>query len=133
MLGTNLSRLESIASLEIMPVRVSSIAVPNSYAIQHRLDYPGEKMTETKKSNTMPSVLSYDDVKAVLPALEHHTKGPLLDGLWKRPKMSPRDRSIVTVAALNNVHQLQPNERIGTGRAPALEDQNILLGMAEEI
>lgn len=57
-------------------------------------------MIETKKSNTRPSVLSYDDVRAVSPALEHYTKGPLLDGLWKRPEMSPRDRSIVTVAAL---------------------------------
>jgi 4-carboxymuconolactone decarboxylase len=57
-------------------------------------------MTETKKSNTLPSVLSCDDVRAVSPALEHYTKGPLLDGLWKRPEMSPRDRSIVTVAVL---------------------------------
>jgi 4-carboxymuconolactone decarboxylase len=44
--------------------------------------------------------MSYYDVRAVSPALEHYTKGPLLDGLWKRPEMSPRDRSIVTVAAL---------------------------------
>ena len=57
-------------------------------------------MTETKKSNTRSSVLSYEDVRAVSPALEHYTKGPLLDGLWKRPELSPRDRSIVTVAAL---------------------------------
>jgi 4-carboxymuconolactone decarboxylase len=57
-------------------------------------------MTETTKSSTRPSVLSYDDVRAVAPGLEHYTKGPLLDGLWKRPEMSPRDRSIVTVAAL---------------------------------
>jgi 4-carboxymuconolactone decarboxylase len=58
------------------------------------------KMTETRKSNMLPSVLSYDDVRAVSPALEHYTKGPLLNGLWKRPEVSPRDRSIVTVAAL---------------------------------
>jgi 4-carboxymuconolactone decarboxylase len=32
--------------------------------------------------------------------LEYYTKGPLLDGLWKRPELSPRDRSIITVAAL---------------------------------
>jgi 4-carboxymuconolactone decarboxylase len=57
-------------------------------------------MKETKKSNPRPSVFSYDDVRAVSPALEHYTKGPLLDGLWKRPELSPRDRSIVTVAAL---------------------------------
>lgn len=57
-------------------------------------------MTATKKSSTLPSVLTYDDVRAVSPALEHYTKGPLLDGLWKRPELSPRDRSVVTVAAL---------------------------------
>jgi len=57
-------------------------------------------MPETGKLNTLPSALSYDDVKAVSPALEHYTKEPLLDGLWKRPELSPRDRSVVTVAAL---------------------------------
>lgn len=57
-------------------------------------------MKETQKSNTRPPVLNYDDVRAVSPALENYTKGPVLDGLWKRPELSPRDRSIVTVAAL---------------------------------
>ena len=59
-----------------------------------------KEMTDTKKPNALPSVLTYDDVRAVSPALEHYTKGPLLDGLWKRPDLSPRDRSIVTVSAL---------------------------------
>ena len=58
------------------------------------------KMTDTKKSNTLPSVLTYDDVRAVSPALEYYTKGMLLDGLWKRPDLSPRDRSVITVSAL---------------------------------
>ncbi len=57
-------------------------------------------MTERTKSSTLPLNLSYDDVRAVSPALEHYTKGPLLEGLWKRPELSPRDRSIVTLAAL---------------------------------
>ena len=57
-------------------------------------------MTETRKLNTRPSGLSYEDVRTVSPVLEHYTKGPLLDGLWKRQEMSLRDRSIVTVAAL---------------------------------
>jgi 4-carboxymuconolactone decarboxylase len=57
-------------------------------------------MIETQKSNTKPSVSNYDEVRAVSPALENYTKGPLLEGLWKRPELSPRDRSIVTVAAL---------------------------------
>jgi len=57
-------------------------------------------MPETRILNTLPSALSYDDVRTVSPALEHYTKGALLDGLWKRPEMSSRDRCIVTVAAL---------------------------------
>jgi 4-carboxymuconolactone decarboxylase len=57
-----------------------------------------KKMKDTK--NSKPAILTYDDVRAVSPALEQYTKGPLLDGLWKRPNLSPRDRSIVTVAAL---------------------------------
>src|SRR2546429_9987001 len=59
-----------------------------------------KRMTDTKKPNTLPSVLSYGDVRAVSPALEHYTKGPLLDGLWKRLDLSPRDRSIITGSAL---------------------------------
>jgi 4-carboxymuconolactone decarboxylase len=58
------------------------------------------KMMETKKSNVPTGVLSYDDVRAVSPALEHYTKAVLLDGVWKRPELSARDRSVVTVAAL---------------------------------
>ena len=57
-------------------------------------------MTDTKKPKTLPSVLTYDDVRAVSPALEYYTKGPLLDSLWKRPDLSPRDRSVITVSAL---------------------------------
>ena len=36
---------------------------------------------------------------AVAPALERYAQGPLA-GLWKRPGLTPRDRSIVTIAAL---------------------------------
>jgi hypothetical protein len=45
-----------------------------------------ERMTTTTKSYALPSVLTYDDVRAVSPALEHYTKGALLDGLWQRPE-----------------------------------------------
>lgn len=57
-------------------------------------------MKDAKKSNALAALLPYNDVRAVSPALEHYTKGPLLDGVWKRPDLSPRDRSIVTLAAL---------------------------------
>jgi 4-carboxymuconolactone decarboxylase len=40
------------------------------------------------------------DVKAVAPALEKYTQGTLIGEVWKRPSLSARDRSIVTLAAL---------------------------------
>ena len=62
------------------------------------LEAQGKAMTDKKPA--LPSVLSYDDVRSVSPALEQYTKDALLGGVWKRPELSPRDRSIVTVAAL---------------------------------
>jgi 4-carboxymuconolactone decarboxylase len=44
--------------------------------------------------------LTYEDVRKVAPALEAYTQSRLLDDLWKRPGLAPRDRSIVTLAAL---------------------------------
>ena len=40
-----------------------------------------------------------NDITMVAPALEKYAQGPLAE-LWKRPGLTPRDRSIVTVAAL---------------------------------
>jgi hypothetical protein len=57
-------------------------------------------MTNVSEQNVLPAALTYDDVRAVSPALEHYTKGVLLDGLRKRRELSARDRSVVTVAAL---------------------------------
>jgi 4-carboxymuconolactone decarboxylase len=58
------------------------------------------RMSNDKKHGALPRVLSMSDVSAVSPALAHYTEGPLLNGLWKRHELSPRDRSVVTVAAL---------------------------------
>src|SRR3954467_13505473 len=41
-----------------------------------------------------------DDVRSVAPALEKYTQDRLLGEVWKRPGLSVRDRSIVTVAVL---------------------------------
>src|SRR3974390_3131675 len=40
-----------------------------------------------------------NESRMVAPALEKYAQGPLAD-LWKRPGLTPRDRSIVTIAAL---------------------------------
>jgi 4-carboxymuconolactone decarboxylase len=50
-------------------------------------------------------MLTLEDVRMVAPALERYTQGPLLGDLWKRPDLSPRDRSIITMAALIARHQ----------------------------
>ena len=41
-----------------------------------------------------------EDTHIVAPALEKYTRGTLLGEVWKRPGLSARDRSIVTLAAL---------------------------------
>jgi 4-carboxymuconolactone decarboxylase len=57
------------------------------------------RMTDTPKSNALPSALTRDDVRMVAPALERYTEGALGE-LWKRPGLSARDRSLITAAAL---------------------------------
>ena len=41
-----------------------------------------------------------DDIRAVAPALEKYRSGVVLGEVWKRPGLTPRDRSIATLAAL---------------------------------
>jgi 4-carboxymuconolactone decarboxylase len=41
-----------------------------------------------------------ENVRRVAPALEKYTQGTVMGDLWKRPELSPRDRSVVTLAAL---------------------------------
>jgi 4-carboxymuconolactone decarboxylase len=57
-------------------------------------------MSNSKKFNATAVPLTYDDVRSVSPALEYYTRESLLGGLWKRPELLPRDRSIVTVAVV---------------------------------
>ncbi len=49
-----------------------------------------------------------EQMRAVSPALERFTLGPALGELWKRPELSARDRSIVTLSAL--IARNQPSE-----------------------
>ncbi len=55
---------------------------------------------ETKAMPTSKSMLTLEDVRKVAPALEAYTQGRLLGDVWKRSGLAPRDRSIVTLAAL---------------------------------
>jgi 4-carboxymuconolactone decarboxylase len=53
-------------------------------------------------STSMPAP---DDLRSVAPALDKYRQDRLLGDVWKRPGLTPRDRSIVTVAALVARHQ----------------------------
>src|SRR5450631_1506044 len=52
--------------------------------------------------NSIPprAALAPEEVRIVSPALEKYTHSAIDNDLWRRPELSPRDRSIVTVAAL---------------------------------
>ncbi|MBV9610869.1 MAG: carboxymuconolactone decarboxylase family protein [Acidobacteriaceae bacterium] len=51
-------------------------------------------------SNPPRSAVTPDDVRIVSPTLAKYTQASINDDLWRRPELSPRDRSIVTTAAL---------------------------------
>lgn len=53
-----------------------------------------------QQANTNQNTSMLDDIQAVSPALEGYTKDRLFGELWRRPDLSPRDRCIVTLAAL---------------------------------
>lgn len=48
----------------------------------------------------LPSVPTPADARAVSPAFAKSTASLLIDEVWKRPGLSPRDRSLITVSAL---------------------------------
>jgi len=60
---------------------------------------PSARAEEAIMTGSKP-MLTYEDVRKVSPALEAYTQNRLLGDLWKRPGLAPRDRSIVTLAAL---------------------------------
>ena len=52
------------------------------------------------KSEVAAPMPTRDDIRTVAPALAKYTEDRLLGEVWKRPGLVPRDRSIVTLAAL---------------------------------
>jgi 4-carboxymuconolactone decarboxylase len=63
-------------------------------------DAPSAHTEETVAMIGSKPTLTYADVRKVAPALEAYTQNRLLGEVWKRPGLAPRDRSIVTLAAL---------------------------------
>lgn len=61
---------------------------------------PSARAEETIAMTGAKPMLTYEDVRKVAPALEVWTQNRLVGEVWKRPGLAPRDRSIVTLAAL---------------------------------
>src|SRR5438045_5784420 len=55
---------------------------------------------ETSTMVQSQEALNRTSIQAVAPALDQFTQDRLLGDVWKRPGLNPRDRSIVTLAAL---------------------------------
>jgi 4-carboxymuconolactone decarboxylase len=73
---------------------------------------------------SIPTTLSLEDVSAVSPALERYLVGALLGEVWARPGLSPRDRSVATLAVLVARNQMvempsQLNVALNNGVKPA--------------
>ena len=66
-------------------------------------------IADAQQPNVGGRRFSPEQVRAVAPALEKYTQERLYGDVWKRPGLSRRDRSLVTIAAL-----------IARGQAPAL-------------
>jgi 4-carboxymuconolactone decarboxylase len=68
-------------------------------------------LAQTRGANTvsstgdLPPTLTRDEVRTVAPALERYGQEALLGRLWRRPDLSPRDRSLVTISALTARNQ----------------------------
>ena len=63
-------------------------------------EQPRGGTVQTTQPNIDKRRLSPDDVRKVAPALEAYTQERLYGEIWKRPGLAPRDRSLVTMAAL---------------------------------
>ena len=80
---------------------VEPLSVDGSVEMTIELASQSSHQTKARMtSSALPPVPTLKDVRMVAPAFAKYTEGPLLDGLWKRPDLSPRDRGIITVAAL---------------------------------
>ena len=81
---------------------VEALNVDGPIKVTIELANQSSNQTEVgEKSNPLPAAVpTLEDLRTVAPAFAKYTEGPLLDGLWRRPDLSPRDRSIITVSAL---------------------------------
>src|SRR6267143_4399690 len=75
--------------MKLMAVMIASLClIATSWAQDEHVKDGRKKPMQTQK-----------DIARVVPALDKYARGAVAE-LWKRPGLTPRDRSIVTIAAL---------------------------------
>ncbi|QRN98497.1 carboxymuconolactone decarboxylase family protein [Archangium violaceum] len=93
----------------LLPLLLSGCSHANGVGVAPDLRTSPAVAPQAKQPNIEGRRLSPDDVRRVAPALEQYTQERLYGEVWKRPGLTPRDRSIVTIATL-----------IARNQAPAL-------------
>src|ERR1700758_3375134 len=76
--------------MKLVAVMIAALSLISTTYAQGQHTYYGKKPELMQTTN---------DITMVAPVLEKYAQGPVSD-LWKRPGLTPRDRSIVTIAAL---------------------------------
>jgi 4-carboxymuconolactone decarboxylase len=76
--------------MKLMAVLIAALTLVSTTVVQGQHTPTGRKSKPMQTNN---------DITMVAPGLEKYARGPLAE-LWKRPGLTPRDRSIVTISAL---------------------------------
>ncbi|TMH17941.1 MAG: carboxymuconolactone decarboxylase family protein [Betaproteobacteria bacterium] len=90
----------TILSLSVLASACSHASPAGRVAASDTASVGQRTESATPRSEVAPPMPTLDDIRAVAPALEKYTQDRLLGEVWKRPGLAPRDRSIVTLAAL---------------------------------
>jgi 4-carboxymuconolactone decarboxylase len=79
---------------------VSALSLVASLSLAALAFNKADRRGTPPRTTDIPPVLKSEDVMKVSLALDRYTQGTVRGDLWKRPGLSPRDRSIVTLAAI---------------------------------
>ena len=83
----------------VLPALMLALTLAHAPAWAQAEQPPGGTV-QTTQPNIEKRRPSPDDVRKVAPALEAYSQQRLYGEVWKRSGLTPRDRSLVTVAAL---------------------------------
>ena len=103
--------------MKLIPMIVASLCLASTSWAQN------SHAADGRKSKSMPTL---NDSSMVAPALEKYAQGPLA-GLWKRPGLTRRDRSIITIA-IDGIGSAQPPT--GPAQQPTQAERDSMLAAA---